>query len=390
MTNLIDRANRLFAILTLALLLFPESAEAATTKTITPAQAQIDAALSALKLQPASVKSFNSLAVGLTRRARETGDVAYYQEAMRALEEADRLDPQNRQTLRISAWVAMGCHQFDRAFDLTRRYDRRYPDDAWNLSVMGDALMELGRYNEAERAFQRMVDLRPGPAAYSRVAYLRETRGDLVGAMDLMQMALSATDPRESEDRAWLMVQIAHLHEISGNLSDSEASYRAALEAFGGYHYALSGLAELMLRLGRADEAATLARGAIEAAPHAERYLVLADALRAAGRDQEALEAEATFEHLALMNVANPDNENHDLVLFYLQRRHEPAKALSIARLEALRRRDLQTLDRLALALEAAGEKGQAKRLMKRILKIGTRDPLIAGHAAAMGLALSS
>ena len=384
------RSSRISGILMFSLFLLPTATLAAATSPGSPAQRQIDAARSALEQQPASVKSFNSLAVGLTRRARETGDVAYYEQALQALEAAARLDPANRQTLRIAAWVAMGRHEFALAYRLARSYDRRHPDDSWNLSVMGDALMELGRYDEAERVFQRMVDLRPGPAAYSRVAYLRETRGDLEGAMEMMQLALSATDSRESEDRAWLMVQIAHLQELSGNLSGSEASYRAALEAFGGYHYALAGLSELTLRLGRAEEAASLASRAIEAAPHAERYLVLADALRASGRTPEALEAEANFEKLALSNVENPDNENHDLVLFYLERRRDPLKALSIAKLEAGRRQDIHTLDRLAVALRAAGDEAKAARLMRRLLKVGTRDPLIAGHAAVLGLASPS
>ena len=387
MVNCVFRSTRISAILALSLLMVPGANWAVTSETISPAQAQISAARAALQRQPSSVKNFNSLAVGLTRRARETGDVAYYQEAAKALEEAERLDPGNRQTLRISAWVAMGRHEFARAYTLARQFERRFPNDSWNLSVMGDALMELGRYDEAEKTFQMMVDLRPGPAAYSRVAYLRETRGDLSGAMEMMQMAFSATDPRESEDRAWLLVQIAHLQELSGNLTGSEASYRAALESFAGYHYALAGLSELMLRQGHPEEAATFASRAIEAAPHAERYLILADALRASGKEQEALEAEGTFEHLALENVENPDNENHDLVLFYLQRRPDPRKALSIATLEASRRQDIHTLDRLALALEATGETRQAKHLLRQTLRIGTRDPLIASHAVSMGLA---
>ncbi len=289
MANGTFRSSLTTVVLALSLFLIPKANWALASETTSPALAQISAARAALQRQPSSVKDLNSLAVGLTRRARETGDAAYYQEATKALEEAHRLDPGNRQTLRISAWVAMGRHEFARAYTLARRFRRTYPEDSWNLSVMGDALMELGRYAEAEKTLQKLVDLRPGPSAYSRVAYLRETRGDLDGATEMMQMALSATDPRESEDRAWLMVQIAHLQELSGNLAGSEASYRAALEAFPGYHYALAGLSELMLRLGHAEEAATLASRAIEAAPHAERYLALADALRASDREQEAL-----------------------------------------------------------------------------------------------------
>jgi tetratricopeptide (TPR) repeat protein len=385
MKELGDTALRAAALLLPAVLLSCTAARADSAAT--PAQLQIDAARAALSRQPGSVKSLDSLAVGLTRRARETGDTAYYEEASKALEEARRLDPGSRQTLRISAWVAMGRHEFDRARRMAREYDRRYPGDFWNLGVLGDSLMELGRYGAAEISFQEMADLRPGPAAYSRIAYWRETRGDLGGAMEMMRLALSSTEPRETEDRAWLTVQIAHLQDLSGEIPSAEASYREALSIFPGYHYALAGLAELALRLRRPEESESLARRAIQAAPHAERYLILADALRAQGREAEARDAEGTFELLAGRNADKPDNENHDLVLFYLERRPDLARALAIARREAGRRRDIHTLDRLAIAEFAAGEKLRGRRLIRRVLEAGTRDPLILAHASAMGLA---
>src|SRR5262249_44011453 len=137
-------------------------------------------------------------------------------------------------------------------------------------------------------------------------------------------------------------------------------------------------------------EAAALARQAIEAAPHAERYLLLAEALRAMGSDDQARAAEATFERLALANVDQPDNENHDLVLYYLERDPQPDRALSIARLESARRQDVHTLDRLAWALRAAGKNRQARRILERVLRTGSRDPIIAQHARALGLSLPS
>ena len=380
--SLLNQAGRILGV---ALLVVPAAAPAAALSP-SPAQRQIDAARATIQSRPADLKGYNSLAVGLTRRARETGDTAYYEEAWKALELARHLDSNNRQTLRISAWVSMGQHEFARAYAISEQYDRQYPGDSWNQSVMGDTLMELGRYDEAEKAFQRMVDLKPGTAAYSRVAYVRELRGDLNGALEIMRMALTSTESRESEDRAWLWVQIAHLQDISGDLDAADASYRSALAEFSGYHYALAGLAELTLRRGDAEEATRLAQQALSAAPHAERYLILADALRALGKEQEARAAEETFERLALQNVNKADNENHDLVLFYLERRPHPQWALSIAKIESSRRRDVHSLDRLAIALAANGEERQARRLMKRVLEIGTHDPLILRHAAGMGL----
>jgi tetratricopeptide (TPR) repeat protein len=357
-----------------------QTSQAVTSAPGTPAERQIERARADLSAHPGQVKSLNALAVALTRRARESGDTRYYEEAMQALEEARRAEPGNPTSMRIAAWVAMGRHQFAAAYDLTRRYERRLGADPWNLSVMGDALMELGRYDEAEKTYQRMVDLKPGPIAYSRIAYLREVRGDLQGAEEMMRMAYAATRAEESEDRAWLQVQIAHLRSLQDDEGGAEAAYREALAQFPGYHYALAGLSELVLRLGRAAEAARLADQSIQAAPHAERFLLLADAQRSLGRESEARAAEDTFERLALANVGNPDNENHDLVLYYLDRRPDPERALAIARLEATRRQDIHTLDRLALALQANGRHRQAARLMKRIREVGSRDRLIASH----------
>jgi tetratricopeptide (TPR) repeat protein len=393
-----------FRIAAIALSLFAASASLARTESdaklpasssrsgppaSTPAQKQIDEARQALAIRPDDVKRLNALAVGLTRRARETGNPSYYDQAWQALEEAGRRDPENLETLRISAWVSMGRHEFAKAYDIAGRYERRSSEDPWNLSVLGDAAMELGRYRKAEQAYQRMVDLKPGPAAYSRVAYLREVKGDLEGAREMMQMALDATDSREGEDRAWLLVQIAHLLDLLGRPDEAQKRYEAALEAFPGYHYALAGLSDLELRRGESERAALLARQAIEAAPHAERYLLLADALRALGEREPAFRAEAAFERLALENLDKPDNENHDLVLYYLERRTDPRRALAIARSEAARRKDIHTLDRLALALHASGKNFQARHLMKEVLRVGTRDPLILQHAASMGVRIT-
>jgi tetratricopeptide (TPR) repeat protein len=347
---------------------------------VSPAELQISKARARIASGP-NAAGYNSLAIGYTRRARETGDSSYYERALAALEESLRLDPSEPEALLISAWARMGRHEFALARRLARRYLAGNPEDTRGLAVLADTLMELGRYAEAEEILEKMVGLRPGPASYSRIAYFREITGDLDGALELMRMAMTASDRNEPEDRAWFMVQAGHLQEAAGDLSAAEDSYRAALRLFPGYHYALSALAELAHRSGRPEEALPFARAAIEAAPHAERYLVLADALRALGREVEAIAAEDRFEALAIRNSASPDNENHDLVLFYLERRPDPAGALALARREAKVRRDIHTLDRLAWALHRNGKSRAAERLMKKVLATGTRDPLILDHA---------
>ena len=56
------------------------------------------------------------------------------------------------------------------------------PYSAAALGVQVDALVELGRYEEAERALQRMLDLKPSTASLTRASYHRELHGDISGA----------------------------------------------------------------------------------------------------------------------------------------------------------------------------------------------------------------
>jgi hypothetical protein len=96
-----------------------------------------------------------------------------------------------------------------------------------------DANVELGLYNDAVAAAQWMLDLRPGNIpGLTRAAYLRELHGNLKGALELMQMAYDATPFGETEDRAWILTQIAHLHFVGGDLSKAENYSTNALAVF--------------------------------------------------------------------------------------------------------------------------------------------------------------
>src|SRR2546423_6648864 len=66
------------------------------------------------------------------------------------------------------------------------------PDDAWNWGTLGDALMELGQYDGAAEAYQKMVSLRPNQSSYNRASYYRWVMGDSTGAIAIMQQAVAA------------------------------------------------------------------------------------------------------------------------------------------------------------------------------------------------------
>jgi tetratricopeptide (TPR) repeat protein len=322
------------------------AAESPGESAITAARARLESARGEAALARAEL----ALAAAHTQRAREVGDADQYEHALAALGRARKAGADAGEARKLEAWVRLGRHEFAAAQALMGAYTKERPKDPEGWGLLGDAEMELGRSEPAREAYQRMMNLRPGPAAYVRAAYWREREGDVAGALELQESALASTDPRETEQRAWILVHLAALHERAGESEAQEAALVQALALFSEYHYALSGLAELRVKQRRFAEAEDFARRAVAVAPHPERRLTLADALRGLGREGEARAEEDRFEREALANQAKSDNENGFLVDFYLDRRPDPARALAIAEREAKVRPDPPTLERLARA----------------------------------------
>ena len=72
--------------------------------------------------------------------------------------------------------LALSRHRFAEALALGRRARAISPTTARNYGVIGDALVELGRYREAFRAFDTMASLQPGLSSYARIAHARDLR----------------------------------------------------------------------------------------------------------------------------------------------------------------------------------------------------------------------
>ena len=75
------------------------------------------------------------------------------------------------------------------------------------------------------------------------------------------------------------------------------------------------------------------------------------------------------------------DNSNHELIAYYVDHAHQPAKAHEVARREIARRQDVFTLDCYAWALAATGDYRAAHAQMQKALQVGIKDPKILSHA---------
>src|SRR5207247_2344739 len=152
---------------------------------------------------PADVASAVTLADALLRQTRVTGNAGLAMRAESALNTALAGEPANYNARRMLAAVYLSQHRFTDAIREAQRCREIRSDDAWGYGVLGDANIELGNYEDAFDAFDRMTQLRPDAASYARASYARELQGDLDGALRLMTMAAEATAPQDPEALAW-------------------------------------------------------------------------------------------------------------------------------------------------------------------------------------------
>ena len=109
--------------------------------------------------------------------------------------------------------------------------------------------------------------------------------------------------------------------------------------------------------------------------------------MQLAGHEEEAQKVFAEFEQKSLLETNRADNSNHELVLYYADYAHQPAKALEVARREYARRHDVFTLDCYAWALHQNGQNQEALKQINTALAVGIRDAKIFRHAGELALA---
>ena len=125
-----------------------------------------------------------------------------------------------------------------------------------------------------------------------------------------------------------------------------------------------------------------------QAVPHSENLYDLAEALQLAGRDTEAKKTFADFEAKSLAESARKDNSDRELVFYYADHTHQPAKALQVAQQEYAWRHDVYTLDAYAWALHVNGQDAEARKQIESALAVGIRDSKIFAHAGEIALKL--
>ena len=342
-----------------------------------------------LKQNPNDERAYVLLSAAYLQKVRETGDPTYYSKADEALNRALKLQPDDFAAMIQMGALSLARHQFHEALDWGEKARAVSPGSALIYGVIGDAQVELGKYDEALQTFQTMVDLRPDLSSYSRASYIRELHGDVPGAMDAMQRAVQAGGPY-AENTNWTRVQLGNLYFNSGKLAEAEAQYNQALALYPGYVYALAGLGHVRAAQGNMDQAIKLMNQAVGIMPMPEFVITLGDLYQVTGQTKAADQQYKLVTTIEKLYQANGVDLDLEIALFNADHDKDLNRTLALARKAYANRPSIFGADVLAWTLYKTGHYTEAKKYSDEALRLGTKDSLKLFHAGMISLKLGN
>jgi tetratricopeptide (TPR) repeat protein len=270
--------------------------------------------------------------------------------------------------------VRLAQARYAEALAEAKDLNKRVPDDNQLYGYIADAQMALGDYPAALKSTQWMIDQRPVNApGLERGAALRDYFGYGEAALEWWNSSLRITSSFDSEERAWILVNMSRVALRMGKAANAEGSARQALDLIANYPLASDALAAALMAQDKPGDAAEVLARRLSAASNVRAEFYFAGALAASGKKAEAAAAFGQFEKDAAARVSQADNANRELIEYYANH-GRAGEAVKLGAQEIERRKDIPTLSAYALALAAAGQCQEARVQMDRALEPGIRD----------------
>jgi tetratricopeptide (TPR) repeat protein len=279
-------------------------------------------------------------------------------------------------------------HQFKEALELGRQLYAKHPEEPSLLILIGDAHLELGNYEEAEKAYRDYLRSAAPDTLPTRLSRLAELKGDTREALRLMEVA--AEEERQArvtkEGGAWYQARLAEMHFNAGRLTEAGSHYEAALQSNPRYYVALAGLGRVRAAQGKTDEAIELHKKAAAVSPDPLVVTPLGDLYLQTGQSFLADVAHRQLEKAARGQAAY----NRELALYYADHDKNLAEAVELAKADLKVRKDIYSYDTLAWALCKHKRYEEAAQAMTQALKLGTQDASLFYHAGMLQLGLGN
>ncbi|MEO8448162.1 MAG: hypothetical protein ABI647_00120 [Gemmatimonadota bacterium] len=322
-------------------------------------------------------------------RARESGSSA---DILRA-EAAARRSLANRRERNTTGWQLLAAslvaqHRFNDALEAADSLVALQSDNLSARAQRGEILLELGRYPEADAAFQPLWLRRYEPELAARVARWAEVRGRSFAARDILRSARDRVEKEANttrEQRAWYAFRIADLALKSDAVSEASQWVDRGL-AVAPEDARLIGLAaKIALAQGRFHDAVELGDSAITARLDPATLGLIADAEEALGSPAEAAGYRRAMEAAAGLQLGG---FHRVWALYLLDHGGNVAQILGAVTRDIQTRPDIYGYDLLAWSYYRAGRYQDARGAIAKALRWNAEDPAIRRHAAAIQKAI--
>jgi tetratricopeptide (TPR) repeat protein len=339
-----------------------------------------------LKAVPNDHVSWATLGLAYVQQAKVTVDPTFYPRADQALAESIKHNADTNY-LAFAGLSALASARHD--FSAARRFaEEGLAINSYSAILFGalsDAELQLGNYDAAIAAVQRMVDRSPDTASLARASYTWELRGNVDEARRLMARALD--DAPAGSNRAFALV---HLGDLAADHGDANAAlnfYRDALAVSPSDVSALAGKAKAEAALGQIETALEDYAAVVARAPEPSYVIEYARLLESVGRTglaEEQYKVAAATQQLFAANGVEPDVAETLLEAD----RGDPAKAVADADRGVATRPFLAMFDAQAWALHAAGRDTEARVAIDKARRLGTKSALFEFHAGMIAQSL--
>lgn len=313
----------------------------------------------------------------LMRRYRDAGDEG----DLVAAEEAARRSLRNRRQRNEAAWqvlagALLGQHRFVEARTAAEQLLARIPEDAVAQATLGEVLLELGEYPEADRIFRRLQPRRFEPALAPRYARWLELRGEVGAARRLLESGredvIRAGDIVPLEQRVWYELRLGELALRFGAHREAGRRISAGLALAPGDWRLLAAAARLCLATGHLGRAIALGDSSLGRHLDPATLAAVGDAWRRKGNGAQA---EEYFRAMEAMSQAPTGGFHRAWYLALLDHDRRIPAVLQAVQRDIETRRDVYGYDLLAWALYKSGRREEARAAMTQALAWGTEDP---------------
>lgn len=341
-----------------------------------------------VRRDPEDSLAYNKLGGYYLQNLRETGALQYLDLMSRAARASLASVPvvRNMDGLSLLELSEFSSHEFRNARDHALELSRLDSSKEYPYEMLFDSEIELGDYDAAAAAFERMLRHSQGRSlnTETRRARLATLRGDSGGAARHLTTAIAlglnmSVPPREII--AWSYWQLGETTFNRGDYRGAEQYYADALLTFPGYVRALASLGRVRAAQGELQDAIVQYKAAIEVLPDPTFVAALGDLYKVTGQDREAANQYALVEAIARLSAIAGILYNRPLALFYADHDMKPQEAYAKAKGEYAIRRDVYGADAVAWTALKDGRVAEARAFIRQALRLGTLDARLFYHA---------